>query len=116
MLLSEDDCNLLPPWAFFIRCLVNADGLLSTASRESLVSNDQLKDARKEIGIAIKDYLRGLVQNDRAMFNRILDVHHFHIKAIASEDNELLRLFMDSLPFEQPPQTRPDGAFRFVSL
>ena len=50
MLLSEDDCNLLPPWAFFIRCLVNADGLLSTASRESLVSNDQLKDARKEIG------------------------------------------------------------------
>lgn len=100
MLLSEDDCNLLPPWAFFIRCLVNADGLLSTASRESLVSNDQLKDARKEIGVAIKDYLRGLVQNDRAMFNRILDVHHFHIKAIASEDNELLRLFMDYLPFE----------------
>ena len=49
MLLSEDDCNLLPSWAFFIRCLVNADGLLSTASRESLVSNDQLKDARKEI-------------------------------------------------------------------
>ena len=38
MLLSEDDCNLLPSWAFsFIRCLVNADGLLSTASRESLV-------------------------------------------------------------------------------
>ena len=29
MLLSEDDCNLLPQWAFFIRCLVNADGLLS---------------------------------------------------------------------------------------
>ena len=27
---------------------MNADGLLSTASRESLVSNDQLKDARKE--------------------------------------------------------------------
>ena len=67
--------------------------------RESLASNDQLKDARKEIGVAIKDYLRGLVQNDRAMFNRILDVHHFHIKAIASEDNELLRLFMDYLPF-----------------
>lgn len=77
MLLSEDDCNLLPQWAFFIRCLVNADGLLSTASRESLVSNDLLKDARKEIGMAIKDYLRGLVQNNRAMFNKILDVHHF---------------------------------------
>lgn len=50
MLLSEDDCNLLPSWAFFIRCLVNADGLLSTASRESFVSNDSLKDARKRLG------------------------------------------------------------------
>ena len=100
MLLSEDDCNLLPSWAFFIRCLVNADGLLSTASRESFVSNDSLKDARKEIGVAIKEYLRALVQNNRSVFNKILDVHHFHIKAIASEDNELLRLFMDYLPFE----------------
>ena len=53
----------------------------------------------KRSGWLSKDYLRGLVQNDRAMFNRILDVHHFHIKAIASEDNELLRLFMDYLPF-----------------
>lgn len=115
MLLSEDDCNLLPSWAFFIRCLVNAGGLLSTASRESLVSNDQLKDARKEIGVAIKDYLRGLVQNDRAMFNRILDVHHFHIKAIASEDNELLRLFMDYLPFETNKGLRSFGSIRSAS-
>ena len=112
MLLSEDDCNLLPQWAFFIRCLVNADGLLSTASRESLVSNDLLKDARKEIGMAIKDYLRGLVQNNRAMFNKILDVHHFHIKAIASEDNELLRLFMDYLPFETNKGVRSFGSIR----
>ena len=105
----------MPSWAFFIRCLVNADGLLSTASRESLVSNDQLKDARKEIGVAIKDYLRGLVQNDRAMFNRILDVHHFHIKAIASEDNELLRLFMDYLPFETNKGLRSFGSIRSAS-
>ena len=112
MLLSEDDCNLLPQWAFFIRCLVNADGLLSTASRESLVSNDLLKDARKEIGMAIKEYLRGLVQNNRAMFNKILDVHHFHIKAIASEDNELLRLFMDYLPFETNKGVRSFGSIR----
>ena len=50
MLLSEDDCNLLPSWAFFIRCLVNADGLLSTASRESFVSNDSLKMPERDWG------------------------------------------------------------------
>lgn len=112
MLLSEDDCNLLPPWAFFVRCLVNADGLQSTASRESLVSNDLLKDARKEIGNAIKDYLRGLVENNREMFNKILDVHFFHIKAIASEDSEMLRLFMDYLPFETNKGVRSFGSIR----
>ena len=46
--------NLLRRGLSLSGCLVNADGLLSTASRESLVSNDQLKDARKEIGVAIK--------------------------------------------------------------
>lgn len=115
MLLSEDDCNLLPPWAFFVRCLVNADGLQSTASRESLVSNELLKDARKEIGSAIKDYLRGLVENNREMFNKILDVHFFHIKAIASEDSELLRLFMDYLPFETNKGVRSFGSIRSAS-
>lgn len=112
MLLSEDDCNLLPSWAFFVRCLLNTDGLQSTASRESLVSNDLLKDARKEIGMALKDYLRGLVQNNRSMFNKLLDVHYFHIKAIASEDNELLRLFMDYLPFETNKGMRSFSSIR----
>lgn len=112
MLLSEDDCNLLPPWAFFVRCLVNADDLQSTASRESFVSNDLLKDARKEIGTAIKEYLKGLVNNKRELFNKILDVHYFHIKAIAAEDNELLRLFMDYLPFETSKGMRNFGNIR----
>ena len=110
MLLSENDCNLLPSWAFFIRCLVNADGLVSTASRESFVNNDLLKDTRKEIGVAIKEYLKRLVENDRETFNRILDVHFFHI--IASEDNELLRLFIDYLPFETSKGTRSFGNIR----
>lgn len=112
MLLSENDCNLLPSWAFFIRCLVNADGLVSTASRESFVNNDLLKDTRKEIGVAIKEYLKRLVENDRETFNKILDVHFFHIKAIASEDNELLRLFIDYLPFETSKGTRSFGNIR----
>ena len=49
------------------------------------------------------------------MFNRILDVHHFHIKAIASEDNELLRLFMDYLPFETNKGLRGFGSIRSAS-
>lgn len=57
-------------------------------------------------------YFAGLVQNNREVFNKILDVHHFHIKAIASEDNELLRLFMDYLPFETNKGFRTFGSIR----
>lgn len=85
---------------------------MSTASRESFVSNDLLKDARKEIGNAIKEYLKGLIENNREMFNKILDVHYFHIKAIAAEDNELLRLFIDYLPFETSKGMRNFGNIR----
>lgn len=100
MLLSEEDCNLLPSWAFFVKCVLNAESLASTASRESLVNNEELRKTQKEIGNAIKLYLKGLMDNNRELFNRILDIHFLHIKAIAAEDNEMLSLFMDSLPFE----------------
>lgn len=100
MLLGEEDGNLLPPWAFFVKCVLNVETLSSTASRESLVNNEELRKAREEIGEAIKRHLRGLMDTDRALFHRILDIHYLHIKAIAAEDKEMFTLFMDTLPFE----------------
>lgn len=109
MMLSEEDCNLLPAWAFFVKCVLNADTLSSTASRESLVNNEILRKAQKELGDAMKEYLRGLMNTNRELFNRILDVHYLHIKAIAAEDNEMFTLFMDTLPFETNKGVRNFG-------
>lgn len=106
MLLSEEDCNLLPSWAFFVKCILNAETLSSTASRESLVNNEELRKASTEIGKALKNYLKGLVLTDPDLFHKILDIHYLHIKAIAAEDNEMLSLFMDELPFETNKGTR----------
>lgn len=112
MLLSEEDCNLLPSWAFFVKCVLNAETLSSTASRESLVNNEELRKTQKEIGNAVKYYLKGLMDNNRELFNRILDIHFLHIKAIAAEDNEMLALFMDALPFETNRGLRNFGTIR----
>lgn len=110
MLLSEEDCNLLPSWAFFVKCVLNADTLSSTASRESLVNNESLRKAQKEVGEAIKEYLKGLMNTNRELFGRILDIHFLHIKAIAAEDNDMFTLFMDMLPFETNKGIRNFGA------
>ena len=100
MLLSEEDCNLLPSWAFFVKCVLNVEELSSTASRESLVNNDALRLARNEIGEVLKNYMKGIMVTNRELFNKILEIHYLHIKAIAAEDNDMFSLFMDSLPFE----------------
>lgn len=110
MLLTEEDCGLLPSWAFFVKCVLNADTLASTASRESLVKNELLRKAQKEIGNSIKEYLKGLMTTNREMFQRILDIHYLHIKAIAAEDNDMFTLFMDSLPFETNKGIRSFGS------
>lgn len=112
MLLGEDDCSLLPSWAFFVKCVLNAETLSSTASRESLVNNEVLRKAQKEIGDAVKNYLKGLMNANRDLFNRILDIHFLHIKAIAAEDNDMFTLFMDSLPFETNKGVRTFGVIR----
>ncbi|NDV59810.1 HSP90 family protein [Bacteroides sp. 519] len=106
MLLGEDDCNLLPSWAFFVKCILNVENLSSTASRESLVNNEELREASKEIGTALKNHLKGLLHSNIDLFNKILDIHYLYIKAIAAEDNELFSLFMDTLPFETNKGTR----------
>lgn len=112
MLLSEEDCGLLPNWAFFVKCVLNAETLSSTASRESLVNNELLRKAQKEIGETIKNYLKGLMTTNRDLFNRLLDIHFLHIKAIAAEDNDMFTLFMDSLPFETNKGIRNFGSIR----
>lgn len=100
MFLSDDDCRLLPSWAFFIRCVLNTDGLDAIASRESLVYNDLLKEAKKQIGQSIKGYLKSVGLVDHSIYQKLINTHYLHLKAIAAEDNELLQVFIDDLPFE----------------
>lgn len=100
MFLSDDDCGLLPKWAFFIRCILNTNTLDATASREALVYNESLKQAKKQIGQSIKDYLKTIGQTDPDVYHKLIATHYLHLKAIAAEDNELLRVFIDDLPFE----------------
>ncbi len=100
MFLSEEDQSLLPNWAFFVRMLVNTEGLSATASRESLMKNELLQKTRKEIAGALKDYLRNCKAIDPSVYTRIIQTHFLHLKAFALEDNDFLDIFLDDIPFE----------------
>lgn len=100
MLVGDRVENLVPEWAFFVRCVVDARALRPTASRERLYEDEALCAARRRIGVCLRRYLRDLARADAARWRRFLSLHALSIKAVALHDDELYGLFVDRLPFE----------------
>ncbi|MDR2423680.1 MAG: HSP90 family protein [Prevotellaceae bacterium] len=100
MFLCDNAGNLFPEWASFVKCIINTNSLKPTASRESLMDNNELKTAKRELNTVFKEYLRSLSLTDISVLEKIISIHHIYIKALAAEDTELLQLFADYIPFE----------------
>ena len=100
MLVSDQAADLLPDWAFFVRCVVDAEGLRPTASREALYEDETLAAVRDALGARLRDWLTGLAASDPALLGRFLAAHHLAVKALARYDDELLRTLLPWLPFE----------------
>ncbi|MET8508540.1 HSP90 family protein [Streptomyces sp. NPDC014779] len=100
MLLTDQAPELLPDWAFFVRCVVDTTSLRPTASRESLYEDGTLSAVRDALGERIRDWLTGLAASDPALLHRFIDTHHLAVKALARYDDELLRIVLPWLPFE----------------
>jgi molecular chaperone HtpG len=100
MLISDQAHELLPDWAFFVRCVVDAEGLRPTASREALYEDETLAAVRDALGARLRDWLTGLAASDPGLLGRFLTAHHLAVKALARYDDELLRALLPWLPFE----------------
>ncbi|WP_224366062.1 HSP90 family protein [Hyalangium versicolor] len=100
MLLSESAENLLPDWAFFVKCVVNANDLRPTASRESFYENETLAKARQALGQALRRYLTELAKDDPRALQRLISLHAMSVKALALDDDDFFRLVIGWLPFE----------------
>ncbi len=100
MLLSEDAEGLLPDWAFFVKCVVNANDLRPTASRESFYEDETLSLTRDALGRSLRDYLVDLAETDPRRLKSIIGLHFMSIKALAAADSDFFRIFVKWLPFE----------------
>ncbi len=100
MLLTESAEELVPEWAFFVRCVVDASELRPTASREALYSDSLLAQVREELGEALRGWLLRLSRTAPARLAQFLAIHHLGVKAMALHDDEMLRLVERSWELE----------------
>ncbi|SFS52881.1 HSP90 family protein [Marininema halotolerans] len=100
MLLSDQVENLLPDWAVFVRCVVNAEQLRPVASREGFYENEELEATRTVLGETLRNYLKGLADQAPQRLQEIINLHHMAICSLASEDKECFRVFGDFIYFE----------------
>ena len=99
MLVTEDGKELLPKWAFFTRCILNAEYLTPMASREGFVSDQQLAKARNEIEKCIFDYFVKLSRYDMDRLKRRTMIHNVAIKSLAVEHEQIYNLFFPFVVF-----------------
>ena len=112
MLLSEDAENLLPEWAFFVKAIVNANDLRPTASRETFYEDNKLSAARDSLGQCLRAYLITLAEKRPEKLEQFIGLHYRALKALAVEDDEFFRLFIDYLPFETTHGQMSFGDYR----
>lgn len=100
MLISEKAENILPPWAFFVKCILNSNALRPTASRESFYEDEYLETTRKELANCLKEYLVQLSKNEPERLHQLLRIHHDSIKSLALHDDDFFKLIIPFLSFK----------------
>lgn len=99
MLITEDGKDLIPKWAFFTRCIVNAEHLTPMASREGFAVDHALAKARNAIEKCLFEYFVNLSKFDVNKLKRLTIIHNVAIKSLAVENEQIYKLFFPFLTF-----------------
>lgn len=100
MLLGTGVESLLPEWAFFVRCVVDASALRPTASREGLFEDDVLFATREALGEQVRAWTLDTLAEPSPLARSFLSTHHLAVRALAVQDDAMLDLAARVLPFE----------------
>src|SRR5690606_6587858 len=76
MLMGEHAGDLVPDWAFFVRCMLDTTGLTPTASREQLIEDSAIEFTRERIGELLRRWILRMATAEPHRFGHFLAVHH----------------------------------------
>jgi molecular chaperone HtpG len=98
MAICDTDKDLLPPWARFVRGVIDCPALQPTASREAVHQDDAFEAVRQVLAEQLGDGLRKLAAKQTEIWRKIVYGHTDVIMGWASKDDEFFRMVADSVP------------------
>lgn len=100
MLLGARVDGLLPEWAFFVRCVLDATGLRPTASREQLYTDEVLLATQEALAGAVRAWTLRTLEGSSALARQFVQTHHLAVRSLALTDDAMLDLAARILPYE----------------
>ncbi|MET0435012.1 MAG: HSP90 family protein [Cellulomonas sp.] len=100
MLLGTRVDGLLPEWAFFVRCVIDASGLRPTASREALYTDEVLLATQEALADAVRSWTLRTLESSTALARQFVSTHHLAVRSLALTDDTMLDLAARILPYE----------------
>jgi molecular chaperone HtpG len=100
MLLGNRVAGLVPEWAFFLRCAINASGLAPTASREQLYSDDALLATQEALADQVRAWVIDTLATASPLAKEFVHTHHLALRSLSLTDDAVLDLAAEVLPFE----------------
>ncbi len=101
MFVRSGDTQVLPPWAKFVRGLIESPELTITASRSDIQRETRaFQGIQDALAGLLLDHLRGIAERNPRHFQKIMRWHHYHVRGAALAHDEFFRAVADLVPFE----------------
>lgn len=101
MLVKQADTTLLPPWAQFIRGVIDSPDLKPTAARDNIqTAHKSFEYIRNELGRVIVQHLAEIANTNPKLFQTINEWHHYYLKGMAYFYDDFFNEVADLLLFD----------------
>lgn len=97
MFISEECRELLPNWAGFMGCVINATNLTPTASREDVQRDDHFDAIKELVHQSVINGLKLLPTREAESWRRVTRRHRDALRGAAVADSALFDLLCDTL-------------------
>lgn len=97
MAICDADRHLLPPWARFLRGVIDCPALQPTASREAVHQDDAFETVRRVLAAQLGDGLRAVAARPE-VWRKVTYAHSDVITGWAAQDDDFFRLVADTVP------------------